>query len=538
MPLLSNYNTDKGFPSLEWMTIAGIIFGLFYCFAIGANDVANSFGSSVSAKSLTIPQAILIASIMEGAGAILLGSSVTDTIRNKIFEPKLYAGQYGLIMTGMLCALIIGSFWLLFATYLQLPVSTTHTIVASICGFTFAAKGWKSINWTNLRLIFITWGACPSFAFLVAFIFFIIVKYLVLRGRDPFARSCIAYPVIVGIGIGVDIFLVLNKSNNRIQPNSITGSSAGREWTKTVSVPSSIGAGCGAALLTFFIVVPLLKPRIERKHRERLAAEEAARQAEEDKAMKKAEGQEVEEEEPAVAPVVQRKGIRGAWQWFANNTYNQDLRGQSFDESRRAERIWAEQADFDPRAEYLFQYVQVFTACLTAFAHGSNDVANGLGPLSAIMSTQEKGWSSKAGVDYWLLAVGGIMIGLGFVFFGYRIIKAVGYKITKITPSRGASLELASALCVAIASYLSIPISTTQVLVGATAGVAFASGGFRAVEWVWLVTIMFSWAGIFFLAAIFTGLFMSLVIYSPGFVVEITYKNSKNATVGNLTTYF
>jgi len=523
---VSSYSGAKGYPSLEWMTIAGIIFGCIYCFAIGANDVANSFGSSVSAKSLTIPQAIIVATIMEAAGSILLGANVTATIRNGILISSYYKGQYSLIMTGMLCSLVIGSFWLLLATYLQLPVSTTHTIVASICGFTFTAKGWKSINWPNLRTIFISWGASPSFTFCIGFVFFTIIKYAVLRGRDPYARACIAYPIVVAFGLGINLWLVLQKSNNRIQSNSITGSSAGRQWTIKVTIPAAFGTGIGGALITYFIVVPFIKKRIDRKHREKLAAEEAYRQAEEEKAMKLAEGQEVEEPAPVAEP---KKGkIAGAWHWFAKNTYDQDLSKQSFDESMRAEKIWANQPDFDPRAESLFQYVQVFTACLTSFAHGSNDVANGIGPLSSIMAIQKYGYNSKSPVEYWVLAVGGVLIGIGFIFFGYRIIKAVGYKITKISPSRGACLELATAISVVVASYLSIPVSSTQCLVGATAGVAFASGGCAAVEWCWLLIIGFSWAGIFFFAAIFTGLFMWLVIQSPGLVVEIA---------GNLTEY-
>jgi phosphate/sulfate permease len=410
-----------------------------------------------------------------------------------------------------------------------MPVSTTHTIVASVCGFTFTAKGWKSINWPNLRIVFIGWGASPSFTFCIGWVFFTVIKYLVLRGRDPYARACIAYPLIVAFGVGIMLFLVLQKSGNRIITSSITGSSAGREWTKTVVLPSVFGTAAGCALITWFIVVPLVRKRIDRQHRERLAAEEAFRQAEEEKAMKKAEGQEVVEEEPATVEAPKRGFIVTSWIWFANNTYRQDLVTQSFNESYRAEKIWAQQPDFDPRAESLFRYVQVFTACLNAFAHGSNDVANGMGPLSAIMSIQKSGWSKSSKVEYWVLAVGGILLGVGFVFFGYRIIKAVGYKITKISPSRGACIEASAALAVSIASYLSIPVSTTQCLVGATAGVAFASGGWRAVEWCFLFLIGLSWAGIFFMATIFTGLFMWLVIQSPGLVIENN---------GNLTEYF
>jgi len=128
-----------------WMTITAGIFGFFMAFGIGANDVANAFATSVSAKSVTLKQAVLIASVCEFLGAMLLGASVTSTIKGKILDTSLYEDEPGTLMYGMLTSLVAASFILAMANYLALPVSTTHTIIGSVVGFSLAAKGWKSI---------------------------------------------------------------------------------------------------------------------------------------------------------------------------------------------------------------------------------------------------------------------------------------------------------------------------------------------------------------------------------------------------------
>jgi len=503
--------SEDAFPEYQWMATAGVIFGALYAFGIGANDVANSFGSSVSAKSLTLLQAIMVASVMELSGALLLGASVTGTIRGKILVSSYWTAEPQLLMLGMLCSLMLGSFWLLTATALQFPVSTTHTIVASIVGFGYAAYGWDTINWPELKKIFISWVGSPCLTGAFGFAFFILVKHLVLRAQDPFSRSIGAYPVIVFTGITVDVWLVLKKAYGNVKKID-------DKWIRTVSVPAALGAGLGCALITYFIICPILKRKILREERERLEWEEAEKQAAEEAELKKAEGgdEAAAEEEAVPEDEDEMPWVLKAWNNFVNSTFRQDLQTQSFSESNRAEKLWDREENYDAKSEALFKYVQVFTACLTSFAHGANDVANAIAPVSAILTIQETGAIPKnSDVKYWTLAMGGACLGVGFIFFGYRIIKAVGYKITKITPSRGACLELATALAVAVASYLGIPVSTTQCLVGATAGVALASGGFRAVEWFFLLRIMVGWAGVFFIAAVTNGLFFYMCAYSP-----------------------
>ena len=128
--------------------------------------------------------------------------------------------------------------------------------------------------------------------------------------------------------------------------------------------------------------------------------------------------------------------------------------------------------------EQVFGVLMVFTACSMAFAHGSNDVANAVGPLAAIVSTVQSGGeiAAKAAVPWWILLVGGLGIVVGLVTYGWRVILTVGSKITELTPSRAFAATLGASATVVIASGTGLPISTTHTLVGAVLGVGLARG--------------------------------------------------------------
>jgi len=147
--------------------------------------------------------------------------------------------------------------------------------------------------------------------------------------------------------------------------------------------------------------------------------------------------------------------------------------------------------------EYIFKYLQILTACYVALAHGSNDVANAVGPYAAIISiVQTESVLARTAVPIWILAMGGVGIVVGLATYGYKVIETIGRKITELTPSRGFSAEFGAATTVLIASKLGIPISTTHTLVGAVIGVGFARGisalDFRVVRNIfssWFITL-------------------------------------------------
>ena len=127
--------------------------------------------------------------------------------------------------------------------------------------------------------------------------------------------------------------------------------------------------------------------------------------------------------------------------------------------------------------ERVFGVLMIITACGMAFAHGSNDVANAIGPLAAVISVAQSGViGAKAATPIWVLVLGGVGIVIGLATFGVRVIATVGEKITQLTPSRGFAAELAAATTIVIASGTGIPISTTHTLVGAVLGVGLARG--------------------------------------------------------------
>lgn len=146
---------------------------------------------------------------------------------------------------------------------------------------------------------------------------------------------------------------------------------------------------------------------------------------------------------------------------------------------RRVENVSKQRGDvvFDG-VERVFAVLMVFTACAMAFAHGSNDVANAVGPLAAVASIVQSGGEIAAAsvLPWWILLLGGSGIVAGLIMLGYRVIETVGKNITELTPSRGFAAELAAATTVVLASGAGLPISTTHALVGAVLGVGLARG--------------------------------------------------------------
>jgi len=151
--------------------------------------------------------------------------------------------------------------------------------------------------------------------------------------------------------------------------------------------------------------------------------------------------------------------------------------------------------------ERVFGVLVIMTASSVAFAHGSNDVANAIGPLAAIISVEQGlDLGSKAPVAPWILVVGGIGIVVGLATMGYRVIETIGKKITELTPSRAFAAELAAATTIVLASRLGIPVSTTHILVGAVLGVGLARGIGALDSWV-VGKILMSWVATLPIAA-------------------------------------
>ncbi|UTF61682.1 inorganic phosphate transporter [Gilvimarinus sp. DA14] len=375
------------------LLILACVFGLFMAWGVGANDVANAMGTSVGSKALTIKQAIVIAMIFEFLGAYLAGGAVTSTIRKGIVDPAIMAGSPELLVYGMLSALLAAGTWLLIASIVGWPVSTTHSIVGAIVGFAAVGISTDAVAWGKVMSIVASWVVSPMLAGTIAFFIFRSVQRLILNTEDPFANARRYIPFYM-FAVGFLIAMVtLLKGLKHVFKD--TGFSL--NFLESTLIAAVIG---GIVCVIGIFLLRRIQP----------------------------------EETPA-------SGNR-----FAN-------------------------------VERLFAILMVFTACAMAFAHGSNDVANAVGPMAAVINVINTGGvAAQSVMPSWVLLIGGVGIVIGLATYGFKVMATIGKKITELTPSRGFAAELAAAATVVLASGTGLPISTTHTLVGAVLGVGLARG--------------------------------------------------------------
>lgn len=370
------------------LVVVAIIAGFYLAFNIGANDVANTMGTAVGSQALSIKQAILLAAVFEFSGALLIGDEVSRTIKQGFVSPSVFAADpYG-FACGMTAAILATAFWLQFATFRGLPVSTTHSIVGAVLGFAIMYGGWTDINFNQLGAIFSSWLISPIFGGLVSYCILRFILKFIIDSVDPIHRCQKIVPYLIGGAVLILSGAFAKKLIYKIFP----------EYAQELGLLAALCIA-GVVALVFHMMILVI--------------------------------------------------------------------------SRRS----TDRDEVFEITEKIFARMQFVTACFLAFAHGSNDVANAIGPASAVISALlDNEVSSETHVPLWLLLIGGGGIVLGLAAFGRQVIQTVGQKITEITPSRGFAAEFAAALTILLGSILGLPLSTTHVLVGAVIGVGFARG--------------------------------------------------------------
>jgi len=382
MEIIANYGST--------LVIFASIVGFFMAWGIGANDVANAMGTSVGSKALTIKQAIMIAMVFEFLGAYLAGGQVTSTIRKGIINSSYFMHSPELLIYGMISALLAAGTWLVIASYYGWPVSTTHSIVGAIIGFSAVGVSIDSVHWGEVFGIIGSWIITPLIAGGLSYKIFMSSQKLIFNTDDPIANAKKYVPYYMFLSGFVLSLVTITKG------------------LKHVGLHFSFLESAGIAFSIGLIVAFVGRAYI--------------------------------------------------------NTIKIDME--------------ADKTMHYANVEKIFAALMIVTACSMAFAHGSNDVANAIGPLAAVVNiVKDHGViSDNSQLIWWILPLGGLGIVLGLAFFGHRVMATIGSGITHLTPSRGFAAELSAAMTVVIASGTGLPISTTQTLVGAVLGVGMAHG--------------------------------------------------------------
>ena len=208
MDIIANYGTTL-------VMIAAVV-GFIMAYGIGANDVANAMGTSVGSKALTIKQAIIIAMIFEFAGAYLAGGEVTSTIRKGIIDSSAFVAIPESLVIGMISALLAAGVWLLVASYLGWPVSTTHSIIGAIVGFALVAVGSEAIQWGKVAGIVGSWIVTPAISGFIAYLIFMSAQKLIFDTDSPLNNAKRFVPMYMGLAAFVMALVTIKKGLKHI----------------------------------------------------------------------------------------------------------------------------------------------------------------------------------------------------------------------------------------------------------------------------------------------------------------------------------
>jgi PiT family inorganic phosphate transporter len=185
-----------------YLLALGIFAGAYMAWNIGANDVANSMASSVGARAITLRQALVLATILTFLGSSLVGSHVAQTIRKGIVYSEVI-GDPKIVLLGLLAALLSASLWVCLATYQNLPVSTTHSIVGAMIGFGVVAGGLAAVNWKQVVYIVISWVLSPLLTAGGAFVMFRFIDKAVLARMDTTGGVARTTPILIAATLGI-----------------------------------------------------------------------------------------------------------------------------------------------------------------------------------------------------------------------------------------------------------------------------------------------------------------------------------------------
>lgn len=247
-----------------WILILGFFVSFVLAFGIGSNDVANSFGTSVGSKVLTLKTACLLATIMEISGAVLLGYKVSDTIRKGIVDVNVYKDNPQEYMLGNLAALGGSAIWLIMATFLKMPISGTHSIVGSVLGFSLVAHGTEGIQWTTMIKIVASWFISPLLSGVVSGSIFWLIRRFILSRDDPIKPGLKSLPIFYGLTVFINIISVMLDG-----PEIVKVSLKDQPWFSTFfGVLISVVLGLLVAILIRCVMVPKLNREIQQELRD------------------------------------------------------------------------------------------------------------------------------------------------------------------------------------------------------------------------------------------------------------------------------
>jgi len=510
----------------QWFVVVGSIFSFMYGFGTGSNDVCNAFSTSIGSKTLKMWQAIILAIIFEFTGAIVLGRVSTSTLQGGVADVNQFKNDPDFYAYGMMIALGVSGFLQILGSHLELNVSATHAIIGSIIGFSLVYKGKDGVLWVvndsssfppykGVTPIFFSWVISPVLTATASAIVFGLCKYLVLRRNNAVFKSAFVLPFAVMLTAWVSIYFVFTRGAKKMLSEQ-------DDWSEHKAAMVAFYAAIGLTGLSALVGSPLILYHANRKFATETRGEEEMHTKETstktltsieliDIDLNTPENREIA---PSDTPLTRRQMYwQKAKEFFADKV-DPNLDNAIEDDELVAE-IHKKAEIFDPRAEYVFSYLQVFSAICVIFSHGAGEVGYMAGPLAAIWEYNQHGTVAKKLVPpIWIILIGAFGLIFGLTLYGQKVTRAMAVKLSKLSPSRGFAAELATAMVIMLAAQYGLPTSSSQCITGGIIGVGLMEG-VNGVNWKFFFTQVSSWVVNLFLSMGLTAAIVAQAVYTP-----------------------
>lgn len=475
-----NWGLDYTEYDHTFLFLLATFFGLFMAFNIGGNDVANSFGTSVGAGTLTISQALVVAAIFEVSGAMIAGGEVTKTIRKGIVDLSSLTIEPMQFVYIMMAALLAAAMWLLFATKKGYPVSTTHSIIGGIVGSSItlgiilngAETAFALVQWDKIAMIALSWVFSPLLGGLVSYMLFHYIKHHILKYNEE-----------------ADIRLKEIKKEKKAFKKEHKQAFEEMAEIEKLAYTSALARDSQTIEFGDYEIDDLETDYSKKMHEiEKWKEDVKARSALEN-----------------VVPIIAAIGsLAISGMLIFKGLKHMDLEFSTLNKllimMMVAASVWMatfitaktmKRKSLSDSTFILFSWMQVFTASGFAFSHGSNDIANAIGPFAAILDVLRTGMvGASAAVPPLAMLTFGVALIAGLWFIGKEVIATVGHHLTKLHPASGFSAELAAAVVVLLASTFGIPVSSTHILIGAVLGIGLVNA---QANWALMKPIALAW---------------------------------------------
>jgi solute carrier family 20 (sodium-dependent phosphate transporter) len=440
----------------------------------------------------------------------------TSTIAGGIADIKKFSADPEMYAYGMVISLGVAGFLQILGSYLELNISSTHSIIGCIMGFSLVYRGRNGVNWAipdtksfppykGVVPIFCSWVFSPLLTAVASATIFLLCRTFVLRRQNASKKALYVLPIAVFGTTWINVYFVLTKGAKKLIAEKDS-------WSDRKASLIALFVAISLTVLATFTAIPYIIFRANKK----FDSQEIQLEALPSNKVIENDVESVNEDAIEVTSDCspQFTDFKHSIVTAIKEHFEPDLKSK-VEEDELVSAMHRSAEVFEERAEYIFSFLQVFSAISVVFAHGAGEVGYMAGPLTAIWDYAQNGVVKKSvEPPIWIILISASGLVVGLAAYGQKLTVAMAVKLTKLSPTRGFAAELATATVIMVAAQYGLPTSSSQCIIGGLVGVGLLEG-MKGVNWKFFAAQAVSWVVNLFLSMGIVAAIFAQGVFSP-----------------------